>query len=71
MTQSMKLRDWWFELQRLSRAAGLEWLLGDQEDNRDAYDDGMTPKETLQELYADAEQELYADADYPGGGKPK
>jgi hypothetical protein len=62
MTQSMKLRDWWAELQHLSRTARLEWLLGDQEANRDAYDDGMTPKETLQELFDEAQRQTENDA---------
>lgn len=50
----MTFEEWWKSLREIARKAKLTWLLGDKESNQDAYQDGLTPREALQELYADA-----------------
>lgn len=55
MGQHMKFKDWMKALRRLGRDAQLTWLLlGSAADHEDQWRDGITPREEMQELYADA-----------------
>ena len=39
---------WWTEVQQIARNTETEWLLGQPNDHRPAFDDGMSPLECLQ-----------------------